>query len=136
MSAFLVRFHHPIRIFGVEGYKKWQHHPLRYADHILLRDPVERTCSSIRHTWRYRPNLSLEEILATIDPASPYYFRSDYGPTMDAVHSVFGEDRVRFSAMKPCFSENVIADFCKFLGISYHKPNFAHHTNVARTRKI
>ncbi len=44
---------------GVEGYKKMAaaHSDMRII--FLLRDPVERTCSSIRHTWRVPLTLSL-----------------------------------------------------------------------------
>ncbi len=121
---------------GVDGFRimSESHPDLRVI--FLLRDPVERTCSHIRHIWRHRPELELDDIIAGLTPDSAFYFRSDYGPTIDALKSVFSEDRIFLEYYEKLFTEETIARVCKFLGISYHTPDFGHQTNIARTRNI
>jgi len=89
-----------------------------------------------QHVWRRRPNLELDSIIENLEPESPFYFRSEYGGTLDAINTVFGPDRVYLQFYEELFSEGNVADICSFLNVDFHQPDFNHRPNYARTAEI
>ncbi|MEM6461514.1 MAG: sulfotransferase [Pseudomonadota bacterium] len=102
----------------------------------IMRDPTDRVCSHIRHIWRIKPELGIEEAISNLGEDNEVYFRTDYGKTIDCLHKAFGTNRVMLIFYDNLFNENTISSVCNFLGVSYFSPEISKKVHTAKTRDI
>ena len=102
---------------------------------FLMRDPVSRMGSHIRHIQRHK-ELDVSKTLHKLTIKDSLYFRCDYGGTLDKLDEVFGEDNYHIEFYETLFSVAAIKRLCKFLNIEYVKPDLSKRVNVSFTRPI
>ena len=103
---------------------------------FLMRDPVGRTFSHVQHSWRRTPELKLEDVIANLGPGSPYYERSNYGHTIDAVLEVIPAGDFLPLFYEDLFNNRTVARICAFLGIRPMPADASVHYNISRGPRL
>jgi hypothetical protein len=90
---------------------------------FLMRDPVKRAASHIRHMRRrVSTNVPIADLVAGVTPDNYVYLRSNYGYTFDAVEKAGLLDRTKFLYYETLFRDDTMRDLCQWLGIEFHRP--------------
>lgn len=103
------------------------HPETRFA--FLMRDPVDRLLSSIRHKLRRQPSAGAPDegmIAAEVDrcldgQAPGLVARSRYDETLAALDTAVGPDRLAVFVYEAFFEQSQVDRFCDFIGVS-HRP--------------
>ncbi len=90
---------------------------------LIMREPIARIWSQIRHVERIRPNdvSSLEKQLAFLE-SEHVRMRSDYAGTIKRVQKVFPSDRIGYFFFEDMLEdqEKYLKNVCDFLGVKYN----------------
>ena len=100
---------------------------------LIMRDPTSRAVSHVQHKMRRQTDMDVDAEIEQIEPGNIVYERSDYPKALNAIAK--GAVNAPFLAMvyENLFTEKTVREFCEFLGIGYHKPDFGRRVNAART---
>ena len=106
---------------------------------FLMRDPLERIWSQIRmcrkRALKRNPSHVFEhsefEQLAMNYDEHAYEVRTRYENTINNLEAVFTPDKIYYGFYEELFTPKSIKDICKFLDITYIKPNFKKIVNAS-----
>lgn len=91
---------------------------------FIMRDPVHRMWSGVRHRFRYRLRAADDEgyvarafLEALEDPFHPDRRRSDYAATLRNLYGAVPRDRVLCLFFESLFSQATMDRICEFIGI-------------------
>ena len=112
-----------------------QHPDTRFI--FLMRDPVDRLWSGIRHRtrpWFDDPRGGVKEALdafenAIDDPYNTDLRRSDYARTITALDAAVPADKVLYLFYETLFTPETLARICDFLGIEPFEAAFSERTH-------
>ena len=96
---------------------------------FLMRDPVARTISHFQHILRRVPTLDINEEINNLSPGNPYYERSNYMATINAVKMGAPNTPFKTFIFEELFTEKAMRALCLFLGIEYITPKFDTKSN-------
>lgn len=119
-----------------EGYRNMVDLGLDLRLVFLMRDPVSRTLSHIRHFWRTNTDQELDQMIENLKPGSRLYDRSDYLRTIEAVTEGAPAAPLLTLPYEDLFCEAAVKQICAFIGIAYSEPEFDKVVNAARGDEI
>ncbi len=100
---------------------------------FLVRDPARRAASHIRHLRRrLRADLSIDELLAKVNPANGVWLRSDYGHMLDNLEQSGLAAKTRVMTYEALFKDETMHGLCAWLGLPFRKPRFDVVVNAGR----
>lgn len=101
---------------------------------FVMRDPVERMWSQLRHFHDLNPkNVQLDKWQAAIE-SDAFYIRADYTGTVSDLDTTFDKDDLLYLFYEELFEEKSLRKLCEFAGVAYRRPDFDDHINAARTQ--
>lgn len=113
---------------------------VRVVPVFLMRDPVERLVSSLRHTEVQRRHIDPTDPLLDLQQegaeTSRYRSRSWYPEILQRISDVFGENAGFVGFYETLFSEAEVARLCATLGLPYATPDFETRVNSSSTATL
>lgn len=100
---------------------------------LIMRDPTARAVSHIQHKLRRQKDMDVDTSIEKIIPGNVVFDRSNYAKSLALIAE--GAPHTPFMALvyEDLFTEKTIREFCTFLGIGFHQPDFSRKVNASRS---
>ncbi len=86
---------------------------------LILRDPVDRLWSQLRHLEEINPKSVATKRWENALKSQPIMGRCDYAGTVSDLDMTFGADQVCYVFYEDLFAEETLRDLCDFVGVEY-----------------
>lgn len=121
--------------------ERWRALGFAFRVCFLMRDPVERAWSAVKHSRRrqkrQKPDIvfgeTMSETLRARYASEGFRIRGDYAETIGRLRAALPEDEVFFGLYETLFTQNEIDRLCDWLGVPHMAPDFETRLNVSTT---
>ncbi len=97
----------------------------------VLRDPVDRLWSQLRHMQQLNPAVAAAERWTAALRSAPIMARADYRATVEALDAVFPAEDLLYLFYEELFDEPALSRLCRFAGLDYQAGEIDEAQNAA-----
>lgn len=101
---------------------------------FLMRDPIERLWSQIRHLQQLSSGNDAVKYWSRLSDIPAIRARTDYAETVQALDAVFPEGDVLHLFYESLFEEPSLRNLCSFLNVPYSKPGVTSPLNETKVK--